>query len=129
MRGGKLLINTVLKGKLIERGIPELGPIVTMNGFQAVGMFIVQPQSQDLKVLKHFILAFQEEKPRIMRVVINNYEDIPLASHGANPRGTDSVHMEQLFGLLSHHGINRRIESNDHLAMMTQSTNNLLCHF
>jgi hypothetical protein len=42
--GGELLINTVLKAKLIERGIPELGPIVTVNGFQAVGMLIVQPQ-------------------------------------------------------------------------------------
>jgi hypothetical protein len=80
--------------KLIERGIPELGPIVTMNSFQAVGMLIVQPQSQDLKVLKHFILALQEENPRVMRIVINNDKDIPLASHGVNPRGTDSVHME-----------------------------------
>jgi hypothetical protein len=58
MRGRKLLISTVLKTKLIKRGIPKLGPIVTANGFQAVGMFIVQPQSQALKVLKHFILAF-----------------------------------------------------------------------
>jgi hypothetical protein len=29
-----------------------------------------------------------------MRVVINNDKDIPLASHGANLRWTDSVHME-----------------------------------
>jgi hypothetical protein len=60
MWGRKLLINTMLKVKLIERGIPELGPIVTANSFQAVGILIVQPQSQALKVLKHFILAFQE---------------------------------------------------------------------
>jgi hypothetical protein len=84
----------MLKVKLIERGIPELGPIVTANSFQAVGILIVQPQSQALKVLKHFILAFQEENLRVMRVVINNDKDIPLASHGANLRGTDSVHME-----------------------------------
>jgi hypothetical protein len=51
-RGRKLLINTMLKAKLIERGIPELGPIVTMNSFQAVGMLIVQPQSQASKVFK-----------------------------------------------------------------------------
>jgi hypothetical protein len=38
-QGRKLLINTVLKTKLIERGIPEFSPIVTVNGFQAVGMF------------------------------------------------------------------------------------------
>jgi hypothetical protein len=56
-----LLINTMLKAKLIERGIPELGPIVTVNSFQAVGMLIVQPQSQALQVFKHFILAFQEK--------------------------------------------------------------------
>jgi hypothetical protein len=62
----------MVKAKLIERGIPELSPVVTVNGFQAVGMLIVQRQSQDLKVLKHFILTFQEE----------------------NPRGTDSVYME-----------------------------------
>jgi hypothetical protein len=43
-RGGELLINIVLKAKLIERGIPELGTIVTVNGFQAVVMLIAQPQ-------------------------------------------------------------------------------------
>jgi hypothetical protein len=48
----------MLKVKLIERGIPELGVIVIANSFQAVGMLIVQPQNQALKVLKHFILAF-----------------------------------------------------------------------
>jgi hypothetical protein len=84
----------MLKAKLIERGIPEPSLVVTVNGFQAVGMLIVQPQSQALKVLKHFILAFQEENPRVTRVVINNDKDIPLASYEANPRGTDSVHME-----------------------------------
>jgi hypothetical protein len=31
--GGELLINTMLKAKQIERGIPKLGPIVTTNGF------------------------------------------------------------------------------------------------
>jgi hypothetical protein len=48
----------MLKTKLIERGIPELGPIITVNGFEVVGMLIVQPQIQALKVLKHFILTF-----------------------------------------------------------------------
>jgi hypothetical protein len=113
----------VLKSKLIERGIPELSPIVTVNGFQAVGMFIVQPQGQSLIVLKHFILAFQEENPRVTRVVINNDNDIPLASHGANLRGANSVHMEQLSGSLSQHGVNWRMGSSDHLAMTTSSTN------
>jgi hypothetical protein len=47
----------MLKTKLIKRGIPELDLIVTVNGFQACGMLIVQPQSQALKVLKHFILS------------------------------------------------------------------------
>jgi hypothetical protein len=46
MLGRKLLINTMLKEKLIKKGIPELGPIVTMNGFQAVGMLSVQHQRQ-----------------------------------------------------------------------------------
>jgi hypothetical protein len=84
----------MLKAKLIERGIPELGPIVTVNGFQAVGMLIVQPQSQAPKVLKHFILSFQEENTSVMRIVINDDTNIPLAACLANPRGTDSVHME-----------------------------------
>jgi hypothetical protein len=84
----------MLKTKLIERGIPELYPIVTMNGFQAVGMLIVQPQSQAPKVLKHFILALQEENSRVMRIVINDDKNVPLASHEANPRRTDNVHME-----------------------------------
>jgi hypothetical protein len=84
----------MIKLKLIERDISELGLIVTMNSFQAVGMLIVQPKSQVLKVFKHFILTFQEENSRVMRMVVNNDKNIPLTSHGANPRGTDSVHME-----------------------------------
>jgi hypothetical protein len=50
----------MFKAKLIKRGIPELSLIITMDDFQAVGMLIVQPQSQAPKVLKHFILALQE---------------------------------------------------------------------
>jgi hypothetical protein len=94
MRGQKLLINTMLKAKLIERGIPKLSPIITVNDFQAFGMLIVQPQSQALKVLKHFILALQEENPRVMRIIINDDKNVPLASHGAYLRGIDSVHIE-----------------------------------
>jgi hypothetical protein len=113
----------MLKAKLIKRGIPELDPIVTMNSFQAVGLLIIQHQSQAPKVLKHPILAFLKENPRVSRIVIYDDKDVPLSSHGENPRGTDSVHMEQLSGLLSHHGVNRRIGSSDHLAMTTRSTN------
>jgi hypothetical protein len=93
-RGGKLLINTIIKAKLIKRGISELSLIVTANDFQAVGVLIVQPQSQESKVLKYFILAHQEETSRVTRVVVNDDKNIPLASHRANPRRTDSVHME-----------------------------------
>jgi hypothetical protein len=63
-QGRKLLINPMLKTKLIKRGISELSPIVTANCFQAVGILIVQPQSQELKVLKYLIVALQEENPR-----------------------------------------------------------------
>jgi hypothetical protein len=84
----------MLKAKLIKRGIPELDPIVTANSFQAAGMLIIQPQSQAPKVLKHFILALQEENLRVTRIIINDDKNIPLASHGANPRGTKSVHMK-----------------------------------
>jgi hypothetical protein len=94
MQGRKLLINTILKTKLIKRGISELGLIVTTNSFQVVGMLIVQSQSQASKVLKHFIPAFQEENSRVTRIVVNDDKNIPLASHGANLRGTNSVHME-----------------------------------
>jgi hypothetical protein len=86
-------------------------------------MFNVQPQSQAPKVLKHLILTFQEENSRVTRIVINDDKDIPLASHRVNARRTDSVNMEQLSRLLSHHSVNQRMESNDHLAMMTRSTN------
>jgi hypothetical protein len=55
----------MLKAKLIKRGISELSPIITANGLQAVGMLIVQSQSHASKVLKHFILALQEENPRL----------------------------------------------------------------
>jgi hypothetical protein len=89
-----MLINLMLKAKLIKRGISELSPIVTVNGFQAVEMLIVQPQIQELKILKYLIFALQEENPRVTRVVINNDKNVPLASYGANPRRTDSVHME-----------------------------------
>jgi hypothetical protein len=84
----------VLNEKLIERDIPELGPIVTVNNFQAVRMLIVQLQRQALKMFKHFILTLQEENPRVTRIAINDDKNIPLAAHGANPRGTDSVHMK-----------------------------------
>jgi hypothetical protein len=84
----------MLKAKMIKRSITELGPIVTMNDFQEVEMFIVQPKSQALKVLKYFILTFKEENPKVIIVVINNDKDIPLASHGVNLRGTAIVHME-----------------------------------
>jgi hypothetical protein len=57
-------------------------------------MLMVQPQSQAQKVLKYFILALQEENLRVMRIVVNDDKNVPLASHGANPRRTDSVHME-----------------------------------
>jgi hypothetical protein len=93
-QGRKLLINTMLKTKLIKRDIPELDPIVTVNGFQAVGMLIVQPQGHAPKVFKHFIHAFQKENIRVTRKVVNDDKNIPLASYGANPRGTDSVHMK-----------------------------------
>jgi hypothetical protein len=53
----------MLKAKLIKRGISELSLIVTVNDFQVVGMLIIQPQCQAPKVLKHFILALQEENP------------------------------------------------------------------
>jgi hypothetical protein len=113
----------MLKAKLIEGGIPELDPIVTANGFQAIAMLIVQSQSQAPKVLKHFILAFQKENPRVMRIVINDDKNIPLASHGANPRGIDSVHMEYLSKLLSDHDVDWRMGNSDDLAMMPRSTN------
>jgi hypothetical protein len=93
-RGGKLLINAILKAKLIKRDISELSLIVTVNDFQAVGMLIVRSQSQVLKVLKHFILALQEENIRVTRIVVNEDKNVPLASHGANLRRTDIVHME-----------------------------------
>jgi hypothetical protein len=94
MQGGKLLINPMLKEKLIKRGISELSLIVTANGFQLVVMLIVQPQSQEPKVLKYLIFALQEENPRVTRVVVNNDKNVPLTSHGANPRKIDSVHIE-----------------------------------
>jgi hypothetical protein len=37
MWSGKLLINTILKTKLIKRGIPKLGAIVTVNGLKPLG--------------------------------------------------------------------------------------------
>jgi hypothetical protein len=73
----------MLKAKLIEGGIRELGPIVTANSFQVVEILV--------QILH---LCFQEENPRVTRIVINDDKNIPLATHGANTRGTDSVHME-----------------------------------
>jgi hypothetical protein len=68
----------MLKAKLIESGIPEIDSIVIANSFQAIMMLIVQPQSQAPKVFKHFVLAFQEENPRVTRIVINSDKNIPL---------------------------------------------------
>jgi hypothetical protein len=65
-------------------------------------MLIVQPQSQDPKVLKHFILTFQEENPRVIRIVINDDKNIPLASNGAYPMSYQdgneaSIRMTRMF--------------------------------
>jgi hypothetical protein len=84
----------MLKAKLIKRGISKLSLIVTANDFQAVEMLIVQPQRQEPKVLKYFILALQEENLRVTRIIINDDNDVPLVSHGANLRRIDNVHME-----------------------------------
>jgi hypothetical protein len=84
----------MLEVKLIERDIFELDLIITTNSFQAVGMLIVQPQSQAPKVFKHLILAFYEENLRVIRIVINDDKNIPLVVHVVNPRGIDSVHMK-----------------------------------
>jgi hypothetical protein len=119
----------MLQAKLIKRGISKLSLIFTVNDFQAVGMLIVQPQSQALKVLKHFILALQEENPRLTRIIVNNDKNVPLASHGANPRSTDSVHIEYLSRVFSHHGVNQRMGNSNHLAMMTRSTNQITLKF
>jgi hypothetical protein len=70
----------MLKTKLIERGIPELGPFATANDFQSVGKLIIHPQSQASKVLKHSILTLQEENLRVTRIVVNDDKNIPLAS-------------------------------------------------
>jgi hypothetical protein len=48
-RGRKLLINPMLKAKLIKRGISKLSPIVTANDFQAVGMLIVNLKTKSQK--------------------------------------------------------------------------------
>jgi hypothetical protein len=45
-------------------------------------------------MFKHFILTFQEETPRVTRIIVNDDKNILLASHGTNPIGTDSVYME-----------------------------------
>jgi hypothetical protein len=84
----------MLKTKLIKRGISELSPIITVNNFQAVRMLIVQPQSQESKVFKHFILALQEENPRVTKIIVNDDKGVPLVSYGTNPRRTDNVHIE-----------------------------------
>jgi hypothetical protein len=84
----------MLKAKLIKIGISKLSLLVTVNNFQVVVMLIVQPQNQALKVLKHFILALQEENPKVTRIIINDDKNVPLASHGVNSRRTDSVYME-----------------------------------
>jgi hypothetical protein len=36
-QGRKLLINTMLKAKLIERCIPKVDPVVTVNSLEAFG--------------------------------------------------------------------------------------------
>jgi hypothetical protein len=78
----------MLKTKLIKRGISKLSPIVTVNDFQAVGMLIVQPQSQESKVLKYLIFTLQKENPRVTRVVIKNDKNVPLASMERTQEGS-----------------------------------------
>jgi hypothetical protein len=86
-------------------------------------MFIVEPQSQAPKVFKHFIVALQEENTRVTQIIVHNDKNIPLTTQRANRRGTNSIHMKQLFGLLSQHGVNQRMGHINHLAMTMRSTN------
>jgi hypothetical protein len=110
------------KTKLIEWGISKLSPIIISYNFQTIGMLIVQPQGQALKVFKHFILTLQEENTRVTRIIIHNDKNIPLIAYRVNPRETDSVHVKQLSGLLSHHDVNQRMGNINHRAMMTRGT-------
>jgi hypothetical protein len=79
--GKKILINPMLKAKLIKRGISELSLIVSVNDFQLVGMLIIQPQSQEPKMLKYLIFTLQEENTRVTIVVVNNDKNVLLAFH------------------------------------------------
>jgi hypothetical protein len=54
----------MLKAKLIKKSISEPSPIVTVNSFQAVGMLIVQPQSQELKSAQILDLCSTRRKPK-----------------------------------------------------------------
>jgi hypothetical protein len=85
--GQKIADQHHTQDKTNQKRHSELGPIVTVNIFQAVGMLIVQSQNQALKVLKYFILDLQKENPRVTRIVIHDDKNIPLATHRANPRG------------------------------------------
>jgi hypothetical protein len=71
----------MLKAKLIKRGIFELSLIVSVNDFQSVGMLIIQPQSQEPKMLKYLIFTLQEENTRVTIVVVNNDKNVLLAFH------------------------------------------------
>jgi hypothetical protein len=108
---------------MVLQDIPGRSLDITSYKFQAIGMFTVQPQSQVLKVFKYFILSLKEENLTVTRIIIHNDKNIPLTTHRANSRGTDSVYMKQLSRLLSHHGINQKMGRNDHLAVTIKSTN------
>jgi hypothetical protein len=71
----------MLKAKLIKRGIFELSLIVSVNDFQLVGMPIIQPQSEEPKILKYLIFTLQEENTRVTIVVVNNDKNVLLAFH------------------------------------------------
>jgi hypothetical protein len=80
--GSRIVDQHHVQEKHNECGISELSPIITSYSFQAIGMFIVQPQSHALKVFKHFILALQEVNSRVTQIIIHDDKNIPEKPSG-----------------------------------------------
>jgi hypothetical protein len=75
-------------------------------------------------VFKYFTLAFQEENPRVIRIVITDDKNIPLASHGGNREELTVSIWSNCPGCSAITVLTREwMGCKDHLAMMTRSTN------
>ena len=122
----QLVVQTMVTAEVVHTRVPELSSIIGTNSPHSAITLVVQPQYQIMNKTKHLLLRLKKEHPREPREIIHYHKHIPLPTDRPNPSRTNSVHMQQLIRIRSHHLINRCMGSSNHLSMTAWMTNQIL---